>query len=98
MSARLARLTLLRAAQKSRATVNRGYYTRIARSLDPSAKQRIDQLFARLPDARRTGWDLIKSEPRQPTVKEIKRFVAHMNWLRAQAGDSNPLEGIPAVK
>jgi TnpA family transposase len=89
---------LLGAAKKSRATVNLGYYSRVTRALDSTTKQRIDELFQRLPDGRRTGWDLIKSEPRQPTVKEIKRFVAHMNWLRGQAGDSDPLEGIPAVK
>ena len=90
--------TLFRGARTARATVNRGYYARIARSLDPSAKERINQLFDRIPDGRRTGWDLIKSEPRQPTVKEIKRFVEHMNWLREQSGESNPLEGIPVVK
>jgi histone H3/H4 len=36
---------LLRAGQKSRATVNRGYYTRIARSLDTSGKQRINEFL-----------------------------------------------------
>jgi TnpA family transposase len=89
---------LFRGARTARATVNGGYYARIGRSLDVSVKERIDQLLERLPDSRRTGWDLIKSEPRQPTVKEIKRFVAHLNWLRQQAGESNPLEGIPSVK
>jgi len=89
---------LLRAAMKARAAVNRGLYTRITKALDPAAKQRIDELFERLPEGRRTGWDVIKSEPRQPTVKEIRRFVEHLNWLRAQAGESDPLVGIPAVK
>jgi hypothetical protein len=70
---------LLRAAMKVRAAVNRGLYTRITKALDPAAKQRIDQLFTRLPEGRRTGWDVIKSEPRQPTVKEIRRFVEHLN-------------------
>ena len=87
-----------RGARAARGAVNRGYYARIGRSLDLSAKERINQLLKRLPDGRRTGWDLIKSEPRQPTVKEIKRFVAHLKWLRQQAGETNPLEGIPAVK
>ena len=90
--------TLFRGARAARGAVNRGYYARIGRSLDLSAKERINQLLERLPDGRRTGWDLIKSEPRQPTVKEIKRFVAHLKWLRQQAGETNPLEGIPAVK
>jgi Domain of unknown function (DUF4158) len=74
--------TLFRGARAARATVNRGYYARIADSLDSAAKERINRLFERAGDGRRTGWDLVKSEPRQPTVKEIKHFVAHLNWLR----------------
>ena len=89
---------LLRAARTARATVNRGYYTRIANALDTDAKQRIAKLFQRLPEARQTGWDVIKSEPRQPTVKEIRRFVEHMSWLRDEAGEGDPLAGIPPVK
>jgi TnpA family transposase len=89
---------LFRYARVARATVNRGYYARIASSLDASAKERINQLLNRPAEDRRTGWDLIKCEPRQPTVKEIKRFVAHLDWLRSQAGESSPLDGIPVVK
>ena len=63
---------LLHAARTARATVNRGYYTRIANALDTDANQRIAKLFQRRPEARQTGWDVIKSEPRQPTVKEIR--------------------------
>jgi hypothetical protein len=89
---------LLKAAQKARATVNRGLYTRITQALDESAKARLDQLFTRTEESRRSAWDLLKSEPKPPTAKEIKRFVAHLNWLREQAGDSHPLAGIPVVK
>jgi head-tail adaptor len=88
--------TLLRIAQKARATVNRGYYRRIAQGLDKQAKGRFDRLFVR--DGNRSAWDLLKSEPRRPTAKELKRFVAHLNWLREQAGAGDPLAGIPAVK
>jgi hypothetical protein len=66
--------------------------------LDTDAKQRIAKLFQRLPEARQTGWDVIKSEPRQPTVKEIRCFVEHMSWLRDEAGEGDPLAGIPPVK
>jgi Tn3 transposase DDE domain len=78
--------------------VNRGFYTRIMKALDEAAKARLDHLFTRVNEGGRTAWDLIKSEPRQPSAKEIKRFVAHLNWLREQAGDLNPLAGIPVVK
>jgi hypothetical protein len=70
--------TLLRAAQKARATVNSGFYTRIMRALDEATKARLDHLFTRVSEGGRTAWDLIKSEPRQATAKEIKRFAAHL--------------------
>jgi hypothetical protein len=89
---------LFRGARTARATVNRGYYARIARALDSSAKERVNRLLDRPPEERYTGWDRIKQEPSQPTVKEIKRYVDQLNWLRAQAGEMNPLAGIPAVK
>jgi hypothetical protein len=89
---------LFRCTRAARATVNRGYYTRIAGSLDTSAKERINQLLRRPLEDRRSGWELLKREPRQPTVKEIKHFVDHLNWLRRQAGEGNPLEGVPVIK
>lgn len=88
--------TLLRVAQKARATVNRGYYNRVAHALDSAAKDRLEALFAR--DGGRSIWDVLKSEPRRPTAKELKRFVEHLTWLREQAGDGDPLAGIPPVK
>lgn len=78
--------------------MNRGYYTRVTNALDASTKERLDRLFTRMNEGGRTLWDLIKSEPKQPTAKEIKRFVTHLNWLREQAGDLDPLAGIPVVK
>jgi site-specific recombinase XerC len=90
--------TLLRAAQKARATVNRGYYARVTKALDHATKEKLDRLFTRVNEGGRTSWDLIKSEPKQPTAKEIKRFVAHLNWLREQAGELDPLAGVPVVK
>src|SRR5271165_4581112 len=46
--------TIFRGARTARATVNRGYYARIARALDPSAKERINQLWDHLHDDRFT--------------------------------------------
>lgn len=88
---------LLRAAITSRSTVNRGYYERIAKSLDPIAKDRIRSLWDRQA-GRRTFWDAVKNEPGQPTVKRIKRFLAHLTWLGEQTGSVSPLSGIPRVK
>lgn len=49
-------------------------------------------------DGGRSAWDILKSEPKRPTAPELKQLVHHLKWLRGQAGESNPLAGIPAVK
>jgi len=46
----------------------------------------------------RSSWDRLKSEPSQPTVKRIRAFLVHLDWLREQVASTNPLTGIPAVK
>lgn len=90
--------TLFRTARTARATVNRGYYARIARALDPTARQRLAAVLERKPEERRSGWDGLKGEPGRPTVKHIRRFLQHLNWLRELAGSDDPLAGIPPVK
>jgi hypothetical protein len=60
-------------------------------------RERIESLFERQ-GGRRTLWDVVKSELGQPTVKQIKRFLTHLAWLREQAGKDYPLAGIPVVK
>lgn len=89
---------LMRAARTARATVNRGFYRRIADASGDAAKLRFAALFTKQAGERRTGWDRVKSEPGQPTVKRIKKFVVHLEWLDQQAGEGDPLAGIPVVK
>jgi TnpA family transposase len=88
----------MRAARTARATVNRGFYKRLTDAIGETAKQRFTALLNRQSNERRTGWDRVKAEPGQPTVKRIKQFVAHLDWLEQQAGEGDPLAGIPTVK
>jgi hypothetical protein len=90
--------TLFRAAQTARSTVNRGYYTQIANSLDEETKTRLAPLFEPKSEERCSGWEAVKREPGRPTVKHIRQFLHHLNWLRELAGHGNPLTGVPPVK
>jgi len=90
--------TLFRAARAARVTVNRGYYRQIYQATDPVTRTHIDTLFEKGLTERRSSWDRVKSEPGQPTVKRIRAFLVHLDWLRKQAASNNPLIGIPAVK
>jgi TnpA family transposase len=90
--------TLLRAARSARATVNWSYYSRISQALDPQARTRIDALFEKADEAHQTSWDMVKTEPGQPTVKGVKRFLENARWLKEQTADPKALAGIPIVK
>ena len=90
--------TLFRAARAARFAVNRGYYRQIHQTTDPLTRAHIAALFEKDPTERRSLWDRLKSEPSQPTVKRIRAFLLHLDWLRKQVASTNPLAGIPAVK
>src|SRR4029077_20713210 len=90
--------TLFRAARAARGTVNRGYYRQIYQATDSVTRAHIDALFEKGSAERRSSWDRLKSEPGQPTVKRIRAFLVHLDWLREQVASTNPLTGIPAVK
>lgn len=90
--------TLYRAARAARATVNRSYYRQISDRLTDSQRQKIRSLLERDSGERRTGWDAVKIEPGQPTVKRIYAFLEHLDWLQDVAESPTALEGVPAVK
>ena len=87
-----------RAARAARFAVNRGYYRQIYQATDPLTRAHIAMLFDKDSAERRSSWDRLKDEPGQPTVKRIRVFLVHLDWLRKQVGSTNPLTGIPAVK
>ena len=90
--------TLFRAARAARFAVNRGYYRQIYQAIDPLTRAHIAMLFDKDSAERRSSWDRLKDEPGQPTVKRIRVFLVHLDWLRKQVASTNPLTGIPAVK
>ena len=90
--------TLFRAARTARATVNRSYYNRISQALDPQTRARIDALFDKAEGTRQTPWDAVKTEPGQPTVKRVQRFLENAKWLKEQTVDAKAFAGIPVVK
>ncbi|MBV8968543.1 MAG: hypothetical protein JO331_05710 [Verrucomicrobia bacterium] len=74
--------TLFRAARAARVTVNRGYYRQIYQATDPITRTHLHALLESGPAERRSSWDRLKSEPGRPTVKRIRAFLVHLDWLR----------------
>jgi hypothetical protein len=90
--------TLLRAARKSRRQVNDGYYRLLAEPLNKQTRTDIDGLLARAEASGTSGWHALKREPKKPTNKEIKAYLAHMKWLQSWVAELPPLDAIPVAK
>jgi Domain of unknown function (DUF4158) len=90
--------TLFRGARTARSTVNRGLYARIQQALTGEERHRLDQWLVKGDEDRHTAWDLVKTEPGQPTVKGVHRFLAHLTWLNEQSLSLDVLAGVPAAK
>jgi TnpA family transposase len=89
--------TLLKIARTARALVNRGYHRQIATVMSPQVRQRLAALLVVPEGATRSGWDRVKAEPLRPSTQRLREFLAHLNWLRAQAVDG-VFAGIPDQK
>ena len=67
--------TFLKTAKQARVLVNAGYHRLLHQALGETGRSRIDELLA--PSSRNTksAWDLVKQEPRRPTVGHIREFT-----------------------
>lgn len=64
--------TLLKIAGTARAAVNRGYHRQVAGALAADVRQRLNDLLVLPPGQRRTAWDRVKTEPKQPTPRHMQ--------------------------
>jgi hypothetical protein len=90
--------TLERIAFTARRLVNRRYHQRIAERLGKVIRNQIDSLFLRPIDVPHSPWERVKREPKSPTVKHMKEFLVHLQWLRTLDMPGAVLAEIPAVK
>src|SRR3954462_15010522 len=90
--------TLVKLATAARATVNRGYHRRIADALPVGVRQRLNALLVLPPGQARTAWDRMKTEPKRPTPRNMRDFLRHLDWLRAQGAGTAVFTIIPTAK
>ena len=90
--------TLVKLATAARATVNRGYHRRIADALPVGVRQRLNALLVLPPGQARTAWDRVKTEPKRPTPRNMRDFLRHLDWLRAQGAGTAVFTIIPTAK
>jgi hypothetical protein len=90
--------TLRRAAQKARAQVNRGYYQQVYHAMDDLQRATIKRLLTGDDNQGSSMWQRLKREPRQPTSKNIREHLAHLQWLQSLNTARHVLDGIPEMK
>lgn len=77
--------SFLREAKAARAQVNRALFQTLHDALSEAAKSTIRDVLKSTTSTEQSNspWDLIKQEPKNPTVHHVRDFVAHLHWLRS---------------
>lgn len=88
---------LLRSARKARNRVNDCCFQSISSQLTKDAKRRIDELLSARTQQSYSAWQMLKREPQEPTNKNVRSFLQHIQWLQS-LGAEMPIIDLPAVK
>ena len=73
--------TLDKQAKRGRAEVNRSIYRTIASRLGAEGTSRIDSLLTANDATERALWQQVKSDPGRPSVNNLRKLVARIQWL-----------------
>jgi len=87
---------LFRLARQSRATVNDQIYRQVAGSLQDAVIERFEQMLTS--GVNQSLWDGLKREPKQPNVREVTDFLAHIDSMIALADGLPDTAAIAATK
>lgn len=72
---------LERTCESSRVEVNKQYYHQITQHLDMERLSSIEQLLQVAQSRDNQGWAALKIEAKKPTPGNIRRYLAHLEWL-----------------
>ena len=87
-----------RCAQGGCAPVNRAIYHQVAETLGAEGRLQLDHLLTADETTGHTLWTTIKADPGQPTLAQLRQFVARLQWLTPYNRGASALELAPSVK
>src|SRR4051794_5616082 len=67
-------------------------------AIEELVRQRLNALLVLPPGQARTAWDRVKTEPKRPTPRNMRDFLRHLDWLRAQGAGTAVFTIIPTAK
>jgi TnpA family transposase len=91
--------TLLDAASRIRTEVNRRYFRSVSQLLGEEGRRKVDDLLLTDGANRRSLWEHIKIDPGAPTLKEFRRLIERLQWLKSLGlSETGIFAEIPPVK
>lgn len=90
--------TIHRTAQYAKNQVNKQIYGQVATELGSRGRELIDALLKVHPGKTRSEWENLKNEPGKPTVKNIRKLVTQLEWLKTWYLDLKALGNLPDIK
>lgn len=90
--------TIHRTAQYAKTQINKQIYGQVNAELGGHGRELIDALLKVHPGKTRSQWDNLKNEPGKPTVKNIRKLVTQLEWLKTWYLDLKSLGNLPDVK
>ncbi|GAI45104.1 unnamed protein product, partial [marine sediment metagenome] len=70
-----------RLVKNVRASVNRKIFNRVYNSLTKKKIKLLNELLKTTPEYRRSGYNQLKSLPKNPTISHFKELLKHHEWL-----------------
>jgi TnpA family transposase len=89
---------LNRLVKHTRSIVNRKIFQKIFKQLDISVIKMLDSLFLIKSGHSKTGYNSLKSLPKNPTITHFKELLTHHDWLLSFGFVENYLNGISKIK
>lgn len=91
--------TLLDTARRLRAEINRRYFQDVWSALGEQRRHLIDDLLLTDQTSHRSLWQSVKLDPGAPTLKEFRRLVERLKWLKSlRLHQPGLLATIPPIK
>jgi len=87
---------LFKLARKCRASVNDAIYKRVTSALSQEVVDRFESMLHA--GGNQSGWDGLKREPKQPNVREVVDFLAHIDNMLTLSTGLPQLDDIAATK
>jgi hypothetical protein len=90
--------TLLREANKARAITNSRIYRKIFDQAGEKVHFVVEEVLKTDPVTKRSPWNELRQDPGKPTLKELRKLIDRLAWLREINQFKDPFHKVPYVK